>query len=325
MIISSSLDKMNILPVINLMGPTASGKTALACALYEQGGFEIISVDSALVYRDMDIGTAKPSKDEQQLYPHHLIDIISPLETYSAGDFVVDAQRLIDEIHARNKIPILVGGTMLYFKALLEGLSGHLPSANAEIRAEIEQQAEQYGWQFIYDELCRADAIAGQKFQVSDRQRIMRALEVYRITGKPISQLHAEQQKTDYLYQFHNYALLPERAELHRRIEKRLQIMWNIGFLDEVKMLIEKYNVNENLTSMRCVGYRQVLEYLQKGEFSQQNQREMQDKALFATRQLAKRQYTWLRSLQKEHEFVSFDCAKNAIQYLLNSYKSSTI
>ncbi|WLF85087.1 tRNA (adenosine(37)-N6)-dimethylallyltransferase MiaA [Moraxella sp. ZY210820] len=316
---------MNTLPVINLMGPTASGKTALACALYEQGGFEIISVDSALVYRDMDIGTAKPSKQEQIQYPHHLIDIISPLETYSAGDFVVDAQQLIDEIHARNKIPILVGGTMLYFKALLEGLSGHLPSANAEVRAEIEQQAEQYGWQFIYDELCRVDAIAGQKFQVSDRQRIMRALEVYRITGKPISQLHAEQQKTDYLYQFHNYALLPERAELHQRIEKRLQMMWDIGFLDEVEMLIEKYNVTENLTSMRCVGYRQVLEYLQKGEFSQKNQQEMQDKALFATRQLAKRQYTWLRSLQKEHEFISFDCTKNAIQHLLNSYKSSTI
>lgn len=317
---------MNTLPVINLMGPTASGKTALACALYEQGGFEIISVDSALVYRDMDIGTAKPTKQEQIQYPHHLIDIISPLETYSAGDFVQDAHRLIDEIHQREHIPILVGGTMMYFKSLLEGLSGHLPSANTEVRAEIEQQAEHYGWQSIYDEICHIDPIFAQKFQVSDRQRIMRALEVYRITGRPMSQLQAEQIKPQgYAYQFHNYALIPERAELHQRIEQRLEMMWNIGFLDEVRMLIEKYNVDENLTSMRCVGYRQALEYLQKGEFNQQNEQEMRDKALFATRQLAKRQYTWLRSLQKDHEFTTFDCPKKAIQHLLNSYKSSTI
>lgn len=314
------------LPVINLMGPTASGKTALACALYEQGGFELISVDSALVYQDMDIGTAKPSKEEQQLYPHHLIDIISPEQTYSAGDFVNDAQRLIEDIHQRGKVPILVGGTMLYFKTLLEGISGHLPSADANVRAEITQQAEQYGWQWIYDELCRVDPVAGQKFQVSDRQRIMRALEVYRITGKPISQLQAEQERPDgYRYQFHNYALMPDRAELHQRIEKRLEIMWDIGFLDEVKFLIEKYNIDENLPSMRCVGYRQVLEYLKNGEFSEQKQQEMQDKALFATRQLAKRQYTWLRSLQREHQIHSFDNAENAIKHLIKSYKSSKI
>lgn len=320
------MNNLNTLPVINLMGPTASGKTALACALYEQGGFELISVDSALVYQDMDIGTAKPSKDEQFQYPHFLIDIISPLETYSAGDFVADAERLIDEIHARGNIPILVGGTMMYFKALLEGLSGHLPSANTEIRAEIEQQAEQYGWQWVFDELCRVDPVFAQKFQVSDRQRIMRALEVYRITGQPISKLQAEQQKLEnYRYNFHNYALMPDRAELHERIALRLEQMWSIGFLDEVVALIEKYNLHENLPSMRCVGYRQVLEYLQKGDFNQQSQQEMQDKALFATRQLAKRQYTWLRSLQKEHEFTTFVDAKNAIKHLINSYKSSTI
>lgn len=313
-------------PVINLMGPTASGKTALACALYEQGGFELISVDSALVYRDMDIGTAKPSKAEQVQYPHFLIDIISPLETYSAGDFVTDAERLIDEIHQRGNIPILVGGTMMYFKALLEGLSGHLPSANVEIRAEIERQAEQNGWQSIYDELCQIDPIFAQKFQVSDRQRIMRALEVYRITGQPISKLQAEQQKTDgYHYNFHNYALMLNRAELHQRIALRLEQMWDIGFLDEVKNLIEKYNLDNDLPSMRCVGYRQILEYLQKGDFNQQSKLEMQDKTLFATRQLAKRQYTWLRSLQKDHSFTTFDDTKNAIKHLLNSYKSSTI
>ncbi|MDO4223893.1 MAG: tRNA (adenosine(37)-N6)-dimethylallyltransferase MiaA [Acinetobacter sp.] len=312
-------------PVINLMGPTASGKTALACALYEQGGFELISVDSALVYQDMNIGTAKPTQAELQRYPHHLIDIISPLETYSAGDFVLDACRLIDDIHQRGKTPILVGGTMLYFKALLEGLSGHLPSADANIRSEIEQQAEQYGWQWIYDELCRVDPIAGQKFQVSDRQRITRALEVYRLTGQPISKLQAEQQPQAYRYQFHNYALMPDRAILHHRIEQRLNEMWKIGFLDEVKYLIEKYNVHAELTSMRCVGYRQVLEYLQKCELNQGNEQEMRDKALFATRQLAKRQYTWLRSLQKDHHFHCFSDAEKAIQHLINCYKSSTI
>lgn len=308
------------------MGPTASGKTALACALYEQGGFELISVDSALVYRDMDIGTAKPSKAEQAQYPHFLIDIISPLEIYSAGDFVTDAERLIDDIHQRGNIPILVGGTMMYFKALLEGLSGHLPSADAEIRAEIEQQAEQNGWQAIYDELCQIDPIFAQKFQVSDRQRMIRALEVYRITGQPISKLQAQQQKPDgYRYNFHNYALMPDRAELHQRIALRLEQMWEMGFLDEVKNLIEKYNLDDDLPSMRCVGYRQVLDYLKNNELGLISEQEMRDKALFATRQLAKRQYTWLRSLQKEHPFHTFDSAKNAIQHLLNCYKSSTI
>lgn len=317
---------MNTLPVINLMGPTASGKTALACTLYEQGGFELISVDSALVYRDMNIGTAKPSQEEQKKYPHFLIDIISPLETYSAGDFVADAYQLIDEIHSRGHIPILVGGTMMYFKALLEGLSGHLPSADLAIRAEIEDQAEQYGWQWVYDELKRVDPAIAQKFQVSDKQRIIRALEVYRLTGTPISQLHSEQERQqEYRYNFHNYALLPDRLTLHQRIEQRLQLMWDIGFLDEVKQLIEKYNLSTNLPSMRCVGYRQVLDFLLNSELSHEEERQMKEKALFATRQLAKRQYTWLRSLQKDHFFNTFVDSKNAVQHLLNCYKSSTI
>ena len=168
----------NQLPVINLMGPTASGKTALACELYEQGRFELISVDSALVYREMDIGTAKPSKDELERYPHHLIDIISPLEVYSAANFVEDACRLIDDIHARGKTPILVGGTMLYFKALLEGLSDNLPSADYAVRAQIEEKAAREGWEGVYAKLCQVDPLAGQKFKVSDKQRIIRALEV---------------------------------------------------------------------------------------------------------------------------------------------------
>jgi len=273
----------NQLPVINLMGPTASGKTALACELYEQGHFELISVDSALVYREMDIGTAKPSKEELERYPHHLIDIISPLEVYSAANFVEDACRLINDIHARGKTPILVGGTMLYFKALLEGLSDNLPSADYAVRAQIEEKAAREGWEAVYAELCQVDPLAGQKFKVSDKQRIIRALEVFKLTGEPITKLQAEQPKNlPYRYSFHNYALMPDRLELHKRIEKRLEIMWKNGFLNEVKGLMGKYDFDENLPSMRSVGYRQAIEFLKKGDLSHEKQREMEDKALLA-------------------------------------------
>lgn len=311
----------NQLPVINLMGPTASGKTALACELYEQGGFELISVDSALVYLDMDIGTAKPSKDEQALYPHHLIDIITPLETYSAAQFVEDACVLIDDIHLRGKTPILVGGTMLYFKALLEGLSSNLPSADAAVRAEIEEKAHQQGWEAVYAELCAVDGLAAEKFKATDKQRIIRALEVFKLTGQPITKLQAEQPKNiPYRYNFHNHALLPDRVELHERIEKRLKIMWDIGFLNEVESLIVKYDLKENLPSMRSVGYRQALEFIQKSDQSHKKQQEMEDKSLFATRQLAKRQYTWLRSLQESHKFKTYLTIKQAQEDLRNCY-----
>lgn len=311
----------NQLPVINLMGPTASGKTALACELYEQGNFELISVDSALVYREMDIGTAKPTKAELEQYPHHLIDIISPLEVYSAANFVEDACRLIDDMHARGKTPILVGGTMLYFKALLEGLSDNLPSADYKVRAEIEAKAEREGWEAIYAELCTVDPIAGQKFKVSDKQRIIRALEVYKLTGQAITKLQAEQPKNQpYRYSFHNYALIPDRVELHKRIEKRLEIMWEIGFLNEVENLMKKYDFDENLPSMRSVGYRQAIEFIKNSERSIEKQREMEDKALFATRQLAKRQYTWLRSLQDKHKFTTYFTAQQAQEDLRNCY-----
>ncbi|OEC90357.1 tRNA (adenosine(37)-N6)-dimethylallyltransferase MiaA [Acinetobacter sp. YK3] len=311
----------NQLPVINLMGPTASGKTALACELYERGNYELISVDSALVYKDMDIGTAKPTKEEQEQYPHHLIDIITPLEVYSAAQFVEDVCPLIDDMHARGKTPILVGGTMLYFKSLLEGLADNLPNADQNIRDAINLKAEQEGWQVVYDELVAVDPIAGQKFKVSDKQRIIRALEVYRITGEPITKLQAEQPKNQpYRYTFHNYALMPDRLELHQRIEQRLRNMWDMGFLNEVEELIEKYDLNDDLPSMRSVGYRQALEFLLKSDLSLENKVEMENKALFATRQLAKRQYTWLRSLQEIHDFKTYVTIKQAKEDLRNFF-----
>lgn len=311
----------NQLPVINLMGPTASGKTALACELYERGNYELISVDSALVYKDMDIGTAKPTKQEQEQYPHHLIDIITPLEVYSAAQFVEDVCPLIDDMHARGKTPILVGGTMLYFKSLLEGLADNLPNADQSIRDAISSKAEQEGWQAVYDELVAVDPGAGQKFKVSDKQRIIRALEVYRITGQPITKLQAEQPKNQpYRYTFHNYALMPDRLELHQRIEQRLRKMWDMGFLNEVEGLIEKYDLNEDLPSMRSVGYRQALEFLLKSDLCLENKVEMENKALFATRQLAKRQYTWLRSLQEIHDFKTYVTIKQAKEDLRNFF-----
>ncbi|MFW1858414.1 tRNA (adenosine(37)-N6)-dimethylallyltransferase MiaA [Acinetobacter defluvii] len=311
----------NQLPVINLMGPTASGKTALACELYERGDVELISVDSALVYQDMDIGTAKPTKAEQQQYPHHLIDIITPLQVYSAAEFVEDACNLIDQIHARGKMPVLVGGTMLYFKALLEGLSSNLPSADYAVRAEIEAKGESEGWQAVYEELKTVDPLAGEKFKVSDKQRIIRALEVYKLTGQPITKLQAEQPKNvAYRYSFHNYALLPDRVELHQRIELRLKNMWEIGFLNEVENLIEKYDLNDDLPSARSVGYRQALDYLKNSDRSLKSKQEMEDKALYATRQLAKRQYTWLRSLQESHQFKTYLTIKQAQEDLRNLY-----
>ncbi|RYD88251.1 MAG: tRNA (adenosine(37)-N6)-dimethylallyltransferase MiaA, partial [Sphingobacteriales bacterium] len=197
------------------MGPTASGKTALACELYDSGRFELVSVDSALVYQDMNIGTAKPTAEELSRYPHHLIDLIDPTQVYSAAQFVIDVSAAIDAIHQRGKIPLLVGGTMLYFRSLLMGMADNLPAADAQVRAQIEQEANQNGWLSIHQQLAEVDPRAAIRFKPADHQRVSRALEVYRITGRAISDLHDEQSKQlNPKYQFDLHALLPERALL---------------------------------------------------------------------------------------------------------------
>ncbi|MCF7515508.1 tRNA (adenosine(37)-N6)-dimethylallyltransferase MiaA [Pseudoalteromonas sp. L23] len=275
------------------MGPTAAGKTALAIELCQALNTEIISVDSALVYKGMDIGTAKPSVQEQAQAPHHLIDIIDPAQSYSVAEFRADAIKLIDDFHQRGKVPILVGGTMMYFKGLIEGLSP-LPEADAEIRAVLEREAEQKGWPALHQQLKEIDSEAAAKISENDSQRINRALEVYRISGKTMTQL--QQSKQDALpYQFHQFAIAPsDRKVLHERIEKRFEIMLDEGFKNEVLALYQRKDLHPDLPSIRCVGYRQMWEYL-AGEC---DYNEMVFKGVAATRQLAKRQLTWLRGWQ---------------------------
>ncbi len=310
------------LPVVCLMGPTASGKTGLACELFESGNFELISVDSALVYKDMDIGTAKPTKAELIQYPHYLVDIIDPTQVYSAAQFVEDVSLQINQIHSRGKIPLLVGGTMLYFRSLLMGMADNLPAADATVRLHIEQQANDYGWDAIHRQLQQVDPRAAMRFHPTDKQRVLRALEVYQITGRSISDLHDEQQKQlNPAYRFELYALMPDRALLHQNIEKRLEQMWRIGFLDEVITLRQKYQLHGGLPSMRAVGYRQAWDFLECEAKTTQDLQDMQQKALFATRQLAKRQYTWLRSLRELHVFNIYNTVNEGILDLRIRYR----
>ncbi|HAS6349292.1 TPA: tRNA (adenosine(37)-N6)-dimethylallyltransferase MiaA [Vibrio vulnificus] len=274
-----------------LMGPTASGKTELAIRLRQRYPVELISVDSALIYKGMDIGTAKPDEREQQLAPHRLIDILEPTEAYSAADFRRDALEAMNEIVAQGKIPLLVGGTMLYFKALLEGLSP-LPAANAEIRQQIEQEALTKGWSVLHDELRMIDPVSAARIHPNDPQRLSRALEVYRISGKTLTEL-TETKGESLPFRVKQFAIAPkERAELHRRIELRFDKMMEAGFEDEMKTLYTRKDLHPDLPSIRCVGYRQMWDYLD-GNCTL-------DEAIYrgvcATRQLAKRQITWLRS-----------------------------
>ncbi|MEJ2911445.1 tRNA (adenosine(37)-N6)-dimethylallyltransferase MiaA [Pseudoalteromonas sp. C12FD-1] len=282
---------MSNLPVIFLMGPTAAGKTALAISLCEHLNTEIISVDSALVYKGMDIGTAKPDAQELARAPHHLIDLLDPSETYSVADFRRDAIKKIDEFHQQGKVPILVGGTMMYFKSLIDGLSP-LPEACQVVRAELEAQAKQFGWPHLHQELAKVDPQAADKISENDSQRINRALEVYRISGKTMTELQKQKQPT-LPYTFHQFAIAPDdRSELHQRIEKRFKIMIEQGFEKEVSTLYLRKDLHPNMPSIRCVGYRQMWDYL-AGEVGHD---EMVFRGIAATRQLAKRQLTWLRS-----------------------------
>jgi tRNA dimethylallyltransferase len=294
-------------PAVLLMGPTASGKTALAMAFARRFPIEIISVDSAQVYRDLDAGTAKPTAAELAEVPHHLIDIIEPTQAYSAARFRTDAIGLIREISARGRIPLLVGGTMLYFKALRDGLS-ELPQSDAAVRAEIDAEAAQRGWPALHAELASVDSATAARLKPNDTQRIQRALEIYRLTGQPMSKLLGRRKRTGLPFRLVQLALVPsDRGALHRRIEARFDAMLRLGLVDEVRSLKDRYALHPGLPSMRCVGYRQAWQFLD-GSIGAG---ELRDRGLFATRQLAKRQLTWLRSMPGVE---TFDCFKPGME-----------
>lgn len=312
-------------PYLALVGPTAAGKTAAALAIAQQHPVEIISIDSALVYRGMDIGTAKPSAAELAQVPHHLINIRDPLHAYSAAEFVLDATQLIHDIHARGKLPLLVGGTMLYLKALRQGLDD-LPKADAAVRAQIEQEAAQQGWPALHAELARVDPVTAARLAPGDSQRISRALEVWRLTGQTLASFHTSKKEATSPMDTRDsgqngsedaatsmlISLEPlERSWLHLRIAQRFDEMLKQGLLDEVQALRARGDLNPDLPSMRCVGYRQVWEALD-GLWPIS---ELRDKGIFATRQLAKRQITWLRSMP-ERQVVACD-APDALQQVL--------
>ena len=334
--------------VVCLMAPTASGKTALAYELYDTGRYELISVDSALIYRDMNIGTAKPTAAELARYPHHLVDIVDPMQSYSVAEFVDDVARLIDNCHQNGKIPLLVGGTMMYYMALLDGLSP-VPDSDDDMRARVERWRQDEGIAALYEYLSKVDPASHKRLNATDTQRITRAIEVYLQTNIPISDWQGQPKQAlaqNPNQQWYALGVMPDRPWLHERIEQRLDIMWHEGLVAEVIDLLHKYPLTPNLPSMRCVGYRQVLEYLvqikhpvfeqphldkavfydafradadtihksAKTENTRLSQsqpetadsqiealacQQMQNKALYATRQLAKRQYTWLRKVSQ--------------------------
>ncbi len=295
------------------MGPTASGKTDLAIALQAHFPVELINVDSAQVYRQLDIGSAKPDKATLEIAPHHLIDIRDPLDAYSAADFLTDATRVMAEITARGNIPLLVGGTMLYFKVLLEGLS-EMPEANAEIRAQIQHQADSEGWPAVYKQLQAVDPETAAELHPNHSQRIQRALEVYLLTGMPMSKLRQAKNIGAIFdtYAIKQLALMPvNRKLIHQRIERRFKRMMDQGFAAEVQGLYKRGDLHGDLPAIRSVGYRQIWQYLD----GQCNLDEAVEKAIAATRQLAKRQITWLRNwpgsceieTDNETEFFSID------------------
>lgn len=295
---------MALLPVVFLMGPTAAGKTALAVELAQRFPVELISVDSALVYRGLDIGAARPDAATLELAPHRLLGIRDVATPYSAADFRTDALAAIEEIHAAGRLPLLVGGTMMYFKSLVGGLAD-LPAADPTVRARLEAQAAAEGWPALHRRLAAVDAVTAARLSPNDSQRLQRALEVYELTGKPLSEHHREQQQDvilydngaatwpGFAYNVHSFAVSPrQRASLHRRIETRLLQMFDAGLVDEVRNFYQRGDLSADLPAMRAVGYRQVWDYL-AGRYDYAT---LVDKSLVATRQLAKRQLTWLRS-----------------------------
>ena len=307
-------------PAVLLMGPTASGKTPLALALARVLPVEIVSVDSAQVYRGMDVGTAKPLASEREGVPHHLVDIIDPTEAYSAARFRADALKLMREITARARIPVLAGGTMLYFKALREGLS-ELPGGDEGIRAQIDAEAAARGWQALHAELARVDPQTAARLKPNDAQRIQRALEVFRLSGEPMSQLLGRGKGSALPFRLIELALVPsDRAVLHRRIEARFDAMLERGLVEEVRTLRKRYALQPNLPSMRCVGYRQAWQFLE-GEIDRD---ELRNRGIFATRQLAKRQLTWLRATPWIRGFDCLDLSivAKSIDFLLREARA---
>lgn len=308
-------------PAVFLMGPTASGKTELAEHLAAHWPFEVISVDSALVYRGMNIGTAKPDQALLQRLPHHLIDIRNPDQSYSAAEFRRDALPIMDAITARGNIPLLVGGTMLYFKVLYEGIA-ELPPADEEIRSQILADAQQHGWQEMHSRLAAIDPQAAAALHPNHSQRIQRALEVYYATGRTLSDFQARQSPQSFPYRVAQIGLWPQdRAELHQRIKLRFEQMLAQGLIEELQQLKQQYMLHQDMASMRSVGYRQVWDFL-NGDY---DRAELLEKGVAATRQLAKRQFTWLRkwpSIQKvivDYEVNSPDC--DAINATLRKIK----
>lgn len=307
--------------IICLMGPTATGKTALAIQLVCDFPCEIISVDSGMIYRSMDIGTAKPTAEELNIAPHHLINIRDPKDAYSVAQFRKEAIAAIEQILHRKKIPLLVGGTMLYFKVLLQGIST-LPDANPEIRAQIAEQAELYGWEFLHKKLQRIDYAAAERINSSDSQRIQRALEVYELTGKSISELCSENQPQPLSYNALKLALIPEDRDLLRqKIDYRFKNMLQLGFIEEVEKLYQRGDLNLDMPSMRAVGYRQIWNYLA----GKTTYNDMCEQVINATNQLAKRQLTWLRRWENLNRFDCNDAnLKNKVfKFLKNNYQMS--
>ncbi|MFA5490525.1 MAG: tRNA (adenosine(37)-N6)-dimethylallyltransferase MiaA [Candidimonas sp.] len=307
-------------PILCLTGPTAAGKSATTLALAQRWPIEIINVDSATIYRGMDIGTAKPSKAEQARVPQHLLDIRDPAESYSAAEFQRDAGALIRDIRARNRLPLLAGGTMLYLKALRDGLNS-LPSADPDIRMQIDAEAREYGWPAMHQRLRQFDAATARRLAPNDSQRIQRAIEIFRLTGKPMSAyLNEERAAPASDYRYVTISLEPsERAGLHTRIAQRYQAMLEAGLLDEVGRLHARGDLHAGLPSVRCVGYRQLWDYLDgKTGLDQAVQQ-----AIAATRQLAKRQLTWLRAQPDRHilDCLSSDASNQAIDIAAQYWK----